>query len=132
MFDANGAADAGGLVTPFAHHGSLLDASAGLQHKGRRWYSPDLGRFLSEDPIQDGANWYAFAGNDPVNFADPSVLYQQGHPLNGGFSGNSTTEPTINSANALGGGPALSPSLNNFIQGAVNWTSALNWELPRR
>ena len=95
------------LDTAFAHHGSIFDSSAELYLKSERWYSPDLGRFVSEDPIQDGANWYAFAGNDPVNYADPSGLSQQGHPFNGGF-----------------GGPALSPSLNNFIKGAVN--QALN------
>jgi len=94
---ANGLADATGVVTAFAHHGSLLDAATGLQQKGERWYSPDLGRFISEDPIQDGSNWYAFAGNDPVNSADPSGLSQQGHPLAGGYSGNRTTAPAMKS-----------------------------------
>jgi RHS repeat-associated protein len=47
---ATGLADSTGVVTAFAHHGSLLDAATGLQRKGERWYSPDLGRFVSEDP----------------------------------------------------------------------------------
>jgi len=93
---ANGLADATGVVTAFTHHGSLLDAATGLQQKGERWHSPDLGRFISEDPIQDGSNWYAFAGNDPDNSADPSDLSQQGHPLGGGYSGNRTTAPRSN------------------------------------
>ncbi len=93
----NGLADSTGVVTAFAHHGSLLDSVTGLQQKGERWYSSDLGRFVSEVPIQDGSNWYAFAGNDPINFADPSGLSQQGHPLNGGYSGNVIREPTIKS-----------------------------------
>jgi len=39
-----------------------------------RYYDPDLGRFLSEDPIgiSGGLNLYAYAGNDPVNLWDPS------------------------------------------------------------
>jgi RHS repeat-associated protein len=94
---ANGLADTGGIVTVYAHHGSLLDVQTGLQLKGERWYSPDLGRFVSEDPIQDGTNWFLFAGNDPVNYADPSGLSMQGHPLAGGYSGNVTRKPTISS-----------------------------------
>jgi RHS repeat-associated protein len=70
------------------HHGSLLDIATELQLKsqgpGGGWYAADLGRFISEDPIQDGSNWYAFAGNNPVVYADPTGLYQQGHPLQGG------------------------------------------------
>jgi hypothetical protein len=46
-------------------------------------YSPDLGRFLQTDPIgyADGINWYAYCGNNPVNWIDPWGL-----SLDGGFS----------------------------------------------
>ena len=36
-----------------------------------RYYDPGTGRFVSEDPIQDGTNWYAYCGNNPVMFVDP-------------------------------------------------------------
>ncbi|MCW5939370.1 MAG: RHS repeat-associated core domain-containing protein [Fimbriimonadaceae bacterium] len=36
-----------------------------------RYYEPWTGRFLSEDPAMDGANWYVYCGNDPVNKVDP-------------------------------------------------------------
>lgn len=61
-------------------------------------YDPNLGRFLSEDPIDlagGDVNLYRFAGNDPVNFADPNGLSQSGHPLAGGFGGNVTTSSSI-------------------------------------
>ena len=72
------------LDTTFAHHGDYLDEATGLQQKGQRRYSPDTGRFVSEDPIEEGSNWYLFAGNDPVNQADPSGLSQAGHPARHG------------------------------------------------
>jgi RHS repeat-associated protein len=39
-----------------------------------RYYDPTTGRFLTRDPIgyAGGLNLYAFAGNNPVSFADPS------------------------------------------------------------
>lgn len=37
-----------------------------------RWYDPQVGRFVQEDPIHSGANDYTFAGNDPVNGGDPT------------------------------------------------------------
>jgi RHS repeat-associated protein len=44
-----------------------------------RAYDPDLGRWLSRDPIGEsgGANLYAFAGNDPINNVDIDGLCPQ-------------------------------------------------------
>lgn len=45
----------------------------GLYFYRSRYYSPDLQRFISEDPvgISSGINVYAYVANDPVNFTDP-------------------------------------------------------------
>ncbi len=39
-----------------------------------RWYDPNIGRFVSEDPLGlgGGINPYVYANNDPVNGSDPS------------------------------------------------------------
>lgn len=40
-----------------------------------RYYDPQIGRFLSEDPLRfggNGTNFYAYAGNDPIDNVDPS------------------------------------------------------------
>ena len=39
-----------------------------------RFYDANTRRFISVDPIKDGINWYAYCGNSPVVFVDPSGL----------------------------------------------------------
>jgi RHS repeat-associated protein len=58
----------------FAYTGRLLDKTTGLQNNLNRWYSPSLGRWMSEDPIgfdAGDANLYRYVGNSPVNYTDP-------------------------------------------------------------
>ena len=52
--------------TKYLHH------ETGLYYYGERYYSPELGRFLSRDPIgeEGGLNEYGFVDNDPVNRLD--------------------------------------------------------------
>jgi hypothetical protein len=35
-----------------------------------RYYASELGRFQSEDTASDGANWFTYCLNNPVNFLD--------------------------------------------------------------
>ena len=45
-----------------------------LQYSMARMYDPEKGRFLQTDWLGyvDGMNPYAYVGNDPINFTDPS------------------------------------------------------------
>jgi hypothetical protein len=36
---------------------------------------PAAARFTTEDPVRDGANWFAYVNNDPVNWIDPYGLW---------------------------------------------------------
>ena len=59
--------------------GGTLDESTGLTHLGAREYDPALGRFISVDPLMDTADSaalhpYAYAGNSPITFSDPTGL----------------------------------------------------------
>ena len=58
----------------FLFQGREYDYTTQLYHFRARWYDPETGRWLSNDPIgiSGGLNLYAFCGNDPVNFVDPS------------------------------------------------------------
>ena len=58
-----------GLETGYT--GKPYDAVTGLSDYGFRDYSPTHARFITEDPIRDGENWFAYVGNNPVNFIDP-------------------------------------------------------------
>jgi len=63
----NGSIDGLGLYT-----GKEYDEITGLYYFNARWYEPELGRFINEDPIRDGGNWFAYCGNDPVGKLDPT------------------------------------------------------------
>jgi RHS repeat-associated protein len=48
----------------------------GIDYYRARYYNPNTGRFLSEDPIgfAGGTNLYAYANENPLRFADPLGL----------------------------------------------------------
>jgi RHS repeat-associated protein len=52
--------------------GHTSDAETGLIYMRARYMDPATGRFVSEDPKQHGANWYAYANANPVNVIDPN------------------------------------------------------------
>ncbi|MDW5329924.1 RHS repeat-associated core domain-containing protein [Plantactinospora sp. KLBMP9567] len=58
--------------------GGIRD-NTGLTHLGAREYDPDIGRFISVDPVQDlndpqQWNAYAYSNNSPVTLSDPDGL----------------------------------------------------------
>ncbi len=61
-------------TNPFQYCGEYYDDESGLIYLRNRYYDPSIGAFISEDPIQDGMNWYTYCGNNPVNFVDPLGL----------------------------------------------------------
>ncbi|NOT61949.1 MAG: RHS repeat-associated core domain-containing protein, partial [Acidobacteria bacterium] len=86
------------VTTRFGYTGREHDPDTGLMYYRARWYSPETGRFVSEDPIglAGGINLYAYVENDPFNSIDPSGLQKKG----GGSKSTSPPAPTL---------PTLSP-----------------------
>ena len=60
----------------FAGQWGLHQEGGGLVNMRARFYAPDLGRFLSEDPagLIAGPNRYAYVDNRPLSLIDPSGL----------------------------------------------------------
>jgi len=50
--------------------GYITDPSGMLQ-LGARYYWPEIGRFISQDPIGSGVNWYIYAEDNPLVWIDP-------------------------------------------------------------
>ncbi len=76
-YTAWGTPYAGAPGTPFGWEGEWgvhRDAETGLVLMGKRYYAPNLGRFLSRDPagFASGPNVYAFCLDDPIDLMDPS------------------------------------------------------------
>jgi RHS repeat-associated protein len=53
------------------------DSDSGLLLLGHRYYDPYTGRFISQDPIADGNNWYAYVENNPLTGIDPDGLQKK-------------------------------------------------------
>ncbi|UWM49135.1 polymorphic toxin-type HINT domain-containing protein [Streptomyces carpaticus] len=60
--------------------GGTKDTSTGLTHLGAREYDPNLGRFISLDPLMDltdpqQIHGYTYGNNNPLAFSDPTGLF---------------------------------------------------------
>lgn len=77
MYEPFGSTTISGPATTnsFAYASRENDGT-GLYFYRARYYHPTLQRFIAEDPIglNGGPNLYAYAGNNPIGFADPLGL----------------------------------------------------------
>ncbi len=70
-----------GNLNPFRYRSYYYDTETGLYYLQTRYYDPELGRFISQDSIEyadyesvNGLNLYAYCGNNPVMYVDPSGM----------------------------------------------------------
>ena len=80
-YDAFGTLAFGTPGSSFGYAGQYQDGavtSAGLYDMRARWYEPQSGEFMTRDPAFSQTDQaYAYAGDDPVNYSDPTGLYRQ-------------------------------------------------------
>ena len=61
-------------ATPYKFNGKELDAETNLYYYGARYYTPEIGIWLSVDPLSDkypSLSPYAYCANNPVILVDP-------------------------------------------------------------
>ncbi|NCH73363.1 RHS repeat-associated core domain-containing protein [Cronobacter dublinensis] len=63
------------VYQPLRYQGQYFNAGTGLHYNRFRYYDPDAGRFISQDPIglAGGINLYQYAPN-PLAWVDPLGL----------------------------------------------------------
>ena len=66
----------GSVEQPYAYTGRELDPESGLYYYRARYYDPNIGRFLQQDPIKlfGGMNLYRYVRDNPANGTDSSGL----------------------------------------------------------
>jgi RHS repeat-associated protein len=97
----------GTFSTNYQFSGKPVNADVGLSYFGGRFYDPEVGRFITQDPGRQGLNWYTYCFNNPVTNIDPDgrfafaipVAYWAGSTLVTCYLANA---PTINRVVATG------------------------------
>jgi RHS repeat-associated protein len=95
---------------------------SGLVYARNRYYHPQLGRFISQDPIgfAGGLNLYAYCSNDPINFTDPLGLFDVGMgDVHAAEASEAETERKRIMAMLMNGGPVIPDGLDEIFGDAA-------------
>ena len=91
-------ASTGSLTNAFRYTGREFDLETSLYYYRARYYDPNTGRLIAEDPLRfrGGLDFYSYVSNGPLNRKDPYGLFTinlggtfnlQTGPINWQFSG---------------------------------------------
>jgi RHS repeat-associated protein len=108
----------GTTTNSFTYTGREIDG-LGINYYRARYYSPQTGRFLSEDPLgfRFGTDLYAYAYDSPVVFTDPSGKDAISGAVTGAIFGALGAANGGNICDALGG--AIAGGIAGGLAGAL-------------
>ena len=105
----------------YGYLGKPYDSITGLYNYGYRDYSPQTVRFTTVDPIRDGANWFAYVNNDPVNYIDLWGLAPKQHTDKTGVSRViAELKDCVGYSIEVGTGLEVSVSLGTVLNGSLS------------
>ena len=98
--------DVGKIDNPLRFQGQYFDAESGLHYNRHRYYNPDIGRYLTPDPVKlaGGVNAYRYAPN-PTGWIDPLGL--NSCPDGDGCKPTHSADDSTKHAKANNGEPTL-------------------------
>jgi len=113
------------LSQPYTYTGREYDQESGLYYYRARYYDPQAGRFLSEDPIgflsgdaigveAADPNLYRYVRNNPINLTDPTGQIAVAIPVVVGG------EAVLDALIGLGAGAALGELISNVLERGGN------------
>ena len=122
------------LKTSHLFTGRQFDPETGLYYYRNRYYSPDQGRFITQDPIEllGGLNLYAYVGNNPLNWVDPwgfaKLAVKARRSGNGGIFGHGWIEITHDNGKteAFGNYPWIGVSQQDL---GVTSDASFSWDI---
>ncbi|MEZ4293376.1 MAG: RHS repeat-associated core domain-containing protein [Polyangiaceae bacterium] len=112
--------------TPLRFEGQYADEETGLSYNYSRYYDPELGRYISPDPIliEGSITLFAYVGNRPTMFTDPTGLAPvtctmgtTGGTVTGHSQGYHSQNGTTAATNGGGSLPSNFPQLGGHWQG---------------
>ncbi len=123
IFDAAGNPRVASVIgMPYAFTGRRLDPETGLYYQRSRYYSAELGRFMSVDPLGvfgDTAHYgnpYTYGGNSPLDGIDPTGEWFWA--VIGGLV-NAAIDTAIAVAEGKSAGEVLGTAARSFVEGVV-------------
>jgi RHS repeat-associated protein len=112
--------------------GREQDTETGLYYYRARYYDPLIGRFLSEDPIRSGLNFYTYGLNNPIHLNDPYGLTQ--NDIDVALQLAIQTQPDLKFPDSYGSAdlPGRQVGWTMFDQNGDAWATVLDirYQLP--